>query len=303
MGDGAKGAKTRGFAVANSWFVNKCFLNKVLTIGCDQLLVVSILYSANVGIALMALSSLNIAMYSTFKRLTVAVVLVGEYLVLNKTPSRWVVLSVMLMSVGVIVAGLGDVSFSLVGYSTAALSCIVQASYLIIVAKKEKELGMNSFTLLHYNSILSLPFVLVVGALKGEWLSCLEYPRLTEPVFIFNFCMACILGAILNYSIFVCTVVTSPLTLTVSGQVKSVITIIIGFFTFGGVQLTLLNAIGMSLNTAASASYSTVKYLEKSRASELPSTNGDAKSHPTSPTVTTNAQHAQTAHHHAHHRH
>jgi solute carrier family 35 protein len=233
-----------------------------------QLVVISILYSANVGIALVALSSLNIPMYSTFKRLTVSVVLIGEYLILKKKPTLTVVLCVAVMSIGAVIAGAGDAAFSLSGYSMAAVSCVVQASYLIIVAKKEKELDINSFGLLNYNSILSLPFVVLVGIFKGEWSSALEYPQLSEFSFIFNFFMACALGALLNYSIFVCTVINSPLTLTVSGQAKSLITMTVGLFTFGGVKLTALNAIGMLLNTLGSSGYSAIKYMEKAKANE-----------------------------------
>lgn len=232
------------------------------------MIVVSILYSANVGIALVALSSLNIPMYSTFKRLTTAVVMILEFFILRKKSSGTVIMCVIIMSCGAVVAGLGDVTFDITGYSMAAISCIVQASYLVYVAKKEKELDLNSFGLLNYNSILSLPFVILVGFIKSEYSSAWNYPRWSESYFLFNFTMACALGAFLNYSIFVCTVINSPLTLTVSGQAKSIFTMTFGFFAFGGVVITPINAVGIALNTLGSAGYSAIKYAEKSRAHE-----------------------------------
>jgi solute carrier family 35 protein len=261
-------AKKVRFTHLSPFFHTLTFPISILTLIHFQVLVVSILYSANVGIALVALSSLNIPMYSTFKRLTTAVVLAMEYFVLHKKPSLMVIGCVMVMSVGAVVAGLGDVSFDLTGYSMAIISCIVQAAYLVTVSKKEKELDLNSFGLLNYNSILSLPFVILVGFIKDEYASAWAYPNWSESYFLFNFTMACALGAFLNYSIFVCTVINSPLTLTVSGQAKSLFTMTFGFFAFGGVKITALNAIGIFLNTAGSAGYSAIKYTEKARANE-----------------------------------
>lgn len=222
------------------------------------------------GIALVALSSLNIPMYSTFKRLTIAVVMVLEYFLLKKVPSKAIVLTVVVMSVGTVVAGLGDVSFDLTGYTMAIASCVLQALYLVVVAKKEKDLDLNTFGLLFYNSVLSLPFVFLAGFLKSEYSAAYTYPRWHEWSFLFNLLMACALGAFLNYSIFLCTLVNSPLTLTVSGQIKSVLTVILGFFAFGGVTITPLNAFGITINTVGSCGYSAAKYAEKTRSDSLP---------------------------------
>ena len=47
------------------------------------------------------------------------------------------------------------------------------------------------------------------------------------------------------------------------GVVKSVLTTLIGFFTFGGVPVTFFTIMGVSLNTFGGALYSYAKYLEK----------------------------------------
>ena len=44
---------------------------------------------------------------------------------------------------------------------------------------------------------------------------------------------------------------------------KGVLTTIIGFFTFGGVPVTVLVILGVSLNTFGGAAYSYAKYAEK----------------------------------------
>ena len=50
------------------------------------------------------------------------------------------------------------------------------------------------------------------------------------------------------------------------GVVKSVLTTLIGFFTFGGVPVTFLTLSGVFLNTFGGVLYSYAKYLEKKAA-------------------------------------
>ena len=50
------------------------------------------------------------------------------------------------------------------------------------------------------------------------------------------------------------------------GVVKSVLTTVIGFFTFGGVPITFLTLPGIFLNTFGGILYSYAKYMEKKAA-------------------------------------
>ncbi len=48
-------------------------------------------------------------------------------------------------------------------YVCALTSCMLQASYLLLVEKSGAEKGIGSTELLYYNALLSLPFILVVS--------------------------------------------------------------------------------------------------------------------------------------------
>ena len=48
-------------------------------------------------------------------------------------------------------------------YVCALTSCMLQASYLLLVEKSGAEKGIGSTELLYYNALLSLPFILGVG--------------------------------------------------------------------------------------------------------------------------------------------
>jgi hypothetical protein len=98
-----------------------------------QLWLVSLLYALNVGISLSALASLNVAMHSALKRLTILAALFGERLVLHARLSVAVQLSVATIALGALVAGLGDLSFAPLGYLYALISCLCQAAFLVLL--------------------------------------------------------------------------------------------------------------------------------------------------------------------------
>ena len=98
-----------------------------------QLLPITLLYTANTGFALAGLKSLNIPMYNALKRLSPILVLILKAAMGKKPPSLETVLSVLLIVSGCIVAAAGDLSFDLFGYCCALLSCVLQASYLLLV--------------------------------------------------------------------------------------------------------------------------------------------------------------------------
>eukprot|EP01116_Phalansterium_solitarium_P003744 TRINITY_DN14563_c0_g1_i1.p1 TRINITY_DN14563_c0_g1~~TRINITY_DN14563_c0_g1_i1.p1 ORF type:complete len:341 (-),score=99.19 TRINITY_DN14563_c0_g1_i1:279-1301(-) len=229
---------------------------------CKQLFPLAFLYSLNVSVALSALSALNVPMYSLLKRMIIVVVLAFEKAFLNKSSSSRVKLSAAVIVTGILIAGYGDLAFDPAGYFWAAASCFVQASYLIYVAKKGIE-GVDSHGMLFYNSLLSLPLVFPAVWLSGEWAAIQTYPHLSNPYFQASFVMNLLLGSSLNYAIFLCTSYTSPLTSVIAGQIKNTFTIVIGLFTFGGVELNALSATGLVVNSCGSFWYSWIKYEEK----------------------------------------
>ncbi len=67
------------------------------------------------GFALLSLKNLNVPMYSTLKRLTPCVVLMGKWRITGRQPAQDIIASVMITVSGCVVAGLGDFSFDFNG--------------------------------------------------------------------------------------------------------------------------------------------------------------------------------------------
>ncbi|GFR52718.1 hypothetical protein Agub_g15271, partial [Astrephomene gubernaculifera] len=72
-----------------------------------------------------------------------------------------------------------------------------------------------------------------------------------------------LMGCLLNFALFLCTVNNSALTTTIVGVLKGVVAVFLGFFLLGGVRFSAVNVAGIALNTAGAIWYSVIKYREK----------------------------------------
>ncbi|KAL3683416.1 hypothetical protein R1sor_001438 [Riccia sorocarpa] len=237
-----------------------------------RLLPLSIFYNANVAFALASLKGINVPMYIALKRLTPLTVLIAGFFYGKAKPSTKVTLSVILVGLGVVIAAAGDFSFDPMGYAMALTSVFFQTAYLVLVERSGADGGLSSTELMLFNSVLSLPFLVAFILGTGElWISI---PELTSKMvslsFSFMVIMSLIMGIVLNFTMFLCTIVNSALTTTIVGVLKGVGSTILGFVLLGGVEVHALNVTGLVINTLGGISYSFVKYQEKGR-KKLPS--------------------------------
>ncbi|GAY44437.1 hypothetical protein CUMW_082110, partial [Citrus unshiu] len=221
-----------------------------------KLLPVSLFYNANVAFALASLKGVNIPMYIAIKRLTPLAVLVAGFFSGKGKPTTQVTLSVLLTATGCVIAALGDFSFDLSGYSMALTSVFFQTMYLVLVEKSGAEDGLSSVEIMFYNSFLSLPF------LSNSF------------SFLVILILSLVMGIILNFTMFLCTIVNSALTTTIVGVLKGVGSTTLGFVVLGGVQVRALNVTGLLINTAGGVWYSYAKYQQKKK--KLPKSDVEA---------------------------
>lgn len=226
-------------------------------------LVPSVCFAIHTTLALAALGNLSIPVYNVLRRMLPLANLLMAHFVLKKTPSFRICSAVVIVVIGCIITGLGDVEFRPWSYVMALSSVVAQSIYLTYVQKTGAESGFSALSVLHLNSINCIPFLFAFTALSGNLVRAIHFPSNKDPQFVAAFLIDVSLGCVLNYSLFLCATMNSALTTSLVGVVKSVLTTIIGFFTFGGVPATLLTILGVSLNTSGGALYSYAKYLEK----------------------------------------
>ncbi|KAK6129739.1 hypothetical protein DH2020_036501 [Rehmannia glutinosa] len=225
-----------------------------------KLLLVSLFYNANVAFALASLKGVNIPMYIAIKRLTPLAVLIAGFFYGKGRPTTQVTLSVLLTAAGVLIAALGDFSFDLFGYGMAFTSVFFQTMYLVLVEKSGAEDGLSSVEIMFYNSVLSIPFLLFLIIATGEFPNSISI-LFAKPEFLLL--LSLVMGIVLNYTMFLCTIVNSALTTTIVGVLKGVGSTTLGFVLLGGVEVHALNVTGLVINTAGGVWYSFAKYQQK----------------------------------------
>ncbi|XP_048436539.1 UDP-galactose/UDP-glucose transporter 7-like [Pyrus x bretschneideri] len=230
-----------------------------------KLLPVSLFYNANVAFALASLKGVNIPMYIAIKRLTLLAVLVAGFFSGKGRPPIQVCLSVTLTAVGVLIAALGDFSFDLFGYSMALTSVFFQTMYLVLVEKSGAEDGLSSVEIMYYDSFLCLPFLKLLIVATGEFPDSLSLliAKSNSLYFLVILILSFIMGIVLDFTMFLCTIVNSALTTTIVGVLKGVGSTTLGFVVLGGVQVHVLNVTGLVINTAGGVWYSFAKYQQR----------------------------------------
>ncbi|KAL6861897.1 hypothetical protein ACP4OV_017597 [Aristida adscensionis] len=246
-----------------------------------KLLPVSLFYNANVGFALASLKGVNIPMYIAIKRLTPLAVLVGGCVRGKGKPPTQVSLSVICTAAGVLIAALGDFSFDLYGYCMALTSVFFQTMYLVLVEKSGAEDGLSSVDLMFYNSILSLPFLFFLIVATGEFPHSLSvlFAKSSSLSFSVVLVISLVMGIVLNFTMFWCTIVNSALTTTIVGVLKGVGSTTLGFVLLGGVEVHALNVTGLVINTLGGVWYSYAKYKQKKKAPRKMASDEESHAH------------------------
>jgi len=223
----------------------------------------SLCFAIHTTLALAALGALSIPIYNVLRRMLPLASLLMSVYILKQKPSRNIVLSVMLMVLGTLTTGFGDLRFTYLGYFEAIASFIAQSIYLTYVQKTGVEKNVSALYVTYINSINCVPLLLIETVANGNLLKSIEFPGFYETSFVIAFALNVILGCLLNYTLFLCAAMNSALTTSIVGVIKGVISTTVGFFTFGGASINFLTIGGLILNAGGGTIYVAVKYIEK----------------------------------------
>lgn len=99
------------------------------------------------------------------------------------------------------------------------------------------------------------PVALVLPAIASTFTKVFHFPGWQEPTFVVMLLSAASMGSVLNYSIFLCTTINSPLTTAVVGATKNVATTYISMFVFPDYAFTWINFLGINISIIGSLYY------------------------------------------------
>jgi len=258
---------------------------------------ISFMFFANVVTGLGSTKALNLPMFTALRRFSILMTMIGESYILGKEPSNQVVLSVGLMVGGAFVAALYDLTFDMAGYALVLANDLFTALNGIYLKRATLNTRFSQMGILFYNSLISLICVIIIyvvehfywhpimdsfnsfgsgsleispndatldlvgsgsGSVLSYWDNVVAFGGWQQGDFITLFLLATCMGSILNYSTFLCTSVNSPLTTTVIGCLKNVLTTYVGMVFMGGYEFTWINFIGLNLSVLGSVHYTYV---------------------------------------------
>lgn len=249
------------FALCSAHLMNFITLPSLEVSMMKQVFPLSFCWWLYVVTGIVGLRYLNIPMFSTLRKFTVLLVLLGEMFVLGKTAKPGIWFSVGIMLTGGLVAGVTDLTFSLPGYVFVGICCVATALYLVLIVRIGKTTKLDSFSLLFYNNVVSL-FLMVpyLFLFTSEWYDVQFYPYIDQVSFWMFLILSAAQATLLNIAIFFCTKLNSPIATSVTGQVKDIFTVSVGLFVFGDVKISAPNLMGLGLAMLGSLFYSIVKF-------------------------------------------
>ena len=166
-----------------------------------------------------------------------------------------VLAAVAVMVAGALVAAASDLSFNVYGYAAVIVNDLFSAAYLVMLKHFGPAKGVDSSSLLAYNSLLSLaPLVLASWGL-GEAHRIAAFDVGDDWRFKATAAAAVALGLTINHSTYVCTRVNEPLTTSVAGGFKNILMTGIGMLAFGDYVFAWANVCGIALSMAGAVWY------------------------------------------------
>ena len=217
-----------------------------------ELILVCLLNVANVFFGLNAAGTLNIAMFTALRRISIMMTLIAQWWFLSKKSTKPVVITVGVMVFGSFVAASDDLTFDLLGYTFAMTNNLLTAAAQI-ASKYAFDKGWQKETILFYSSLTSV----VLSGMKCYDFDLNTFHDWDQTGFQIAFVFSIVLGIMLNFGASWVIEKNDALTLAVAGSTKSaVMGIMVCFGLFDPTYVfTWVNFIGLQISTIGSFAY------------------------------------------------
>lgn len=230
---------------------------------------VNFLFVGMVWSSFYALKYVGVAMVTVLKNLTNFLVIFGDMAFFGKTYSRPVWFTLFLMLLSAVCGAYTDLEFDVRGYTwqfvnnffTAGYSLALRHTITRMNALTARKGGMDEFSMVFYNNLLSIPliFVLLVGT--GELTSVLQEPALQQ----LGFQIAAGVSALIGFFISVASMwfmsTTTATTFSLVGSLNKIPIAVLGMLLFN-TPMNLNNILSVSVGLLAGVIFVRTKAME-----------------------------------------
>lgn len=229
-----------------------------------------LIFLGNMMFGLGGTQALSLPMFAALRRFSILMTMLLEMKLLGTRPSFAIQVSVYMMIGGALLAASDDLSFNLHGYVYVMITNTLTAANGVFVKKKLDTAELGKYGLMFYNSLLMMLPCLVGTWAAGDLDLALNYTGWSDPFFLLQFIISCIMGFVLTFSTILCTHHNSALTTTIIGCLKNISITYFGMFIGGDYIFSWLNCIGINISVFGSLVYTYVTFRVKKKPSAGP---------------------------------
>lgn len=238
-----------------------------------HVILLSILFALNIVFGNLSLYYCSVAFVQVVKSIVPITTMILSWTILHETFSIKTILSCVVICFGVALTCFSDTKLTITGLIVTLTTCFLSSLKKIftkIVLSGENKISPQK--LLISISPFSAIEIFLISLYRNEHISMIDPSSQYKKSFlcIFGVVLSGIIAYFLNLTNFYATKFASPLTMTIAGCLKQVITIFLSFLLFSS-SISTLNRIGMCITIVGSLWYSLleVKNSDKEDKNEI----------------------------------
>ena len=235
----------------------------------SRMFVLCLVNAANVGTGLIGTKHVSIPMFTALRRVSILLTMIGEGIILKKEEESQTKFYVGLMCGGAFLGAIYDLSFNFFGYASILTSALCTALSAVLTKVKLHDKTLTKWDILVYNNLVALPLYAFGIYARGSIPKLTSFKNFDSSGFLLYFWMSSFLGITLQFTILYAVQVNGPLSLTITGLLKNVITAYLGFMGIGGDYIFAWPSfLGINISMVGGVLFSRAKYLKALRSKD-----------------------------------